>query len=173
MSLKRTHFPSGDEITQNVTAELNTIPKEVFYKFFQQSCTRAIDDGPRNLNHSEVTRTTPDLTPHSPNLCTIPMGGCLSLDRFNVKRAPFVRSQDKSIRQASNEVPICSGLLVTDLCHVTRTTLDLAPLYPNYHTMPMSLDRFKVYRPYTQQWVFSVTQLELVTIRARVLDRNY
>ncbi|GFU91501.1 hypothetical protein TNCV_2542691 [Trichonephila clavipes] len=36
------------------------------------------------LNHGQVTKTTPKLAPSSPNFRTIPTGGRLSIDRFNV-----------------------------------------------------------------------------------------
>ncbi|GFU20698.1 hypothetical protein TNCV_3176361 [Trichonephila clavipes] len=42
------------------------------------SCTRAFDDGPRNLNHGQVTWMTPELAPFSPNYHTTPTG-----KRFN------------------------------------------------------------------------------------------
>ncbi|GFV94978.1 uncharacterized protein TNCV_1029761 [Trichonephila clavipes] len=65
------------------------------------------------------------------------------------------------------------GLLATDhviLNHgqVTWTTPELAPPSPNYHTTPhqredvSALDRFNVHRCPTR-WVFSGTELELVT----------
>ncbi|GFY21543.1 hypothetical protein TNCV_1166911 [Trichonephila clavipes] len=49
-------------------------------------CTRAIDDGPPNFESwsSDEDDTCAGLT--SPNFHTIPTGGCLSFDRFNVHR---------------------------------------------------------------------------------------
>ncbi|GFX47684.1 hypothetical protein TNCV_699381 [Trichonephila clavipes] len=44
--------------------------------------TRGLDDGPR---HFEPWSSDEDATP-SPNIHTIPTGGCLSLDIFNVHR---------------------------------------------------------------------------------------
>ncbi|GFV43781.1 hypothetical protein TNCV_4609391 [Trichonephila clavipes] len=39
------------------------------------------------LIHAQVTRTTPELAPSSPNFHSTPTGGYLSLDRFNVHRS--------------------------------------------------------------------------------------
>ncbi|GFV61456.1 hypothetical protein TNCV_2937981 [Trichonephila clavipes] len=38
------------------------------------------------FNHGQVTRTTPELAPSSPNFDTTPTGGRLSHDRFDVHR---------------------------------------------------------------------------------------
>ncbi|GFT06470.1 uncharacterized protein TNCV_3356031 [Trichonephila clavipes] len=43
------------------------------------------------LNHGQVTRTTPELAPPSPNYHTTPTGGRLSNERFNVHRCPTQR----------------------------------------------------------------------------------
>ncbi|GFV53061.1 hypothetical protein TNCV_4644201 [Trichonephila clavipes] len=43
------------------------------------------------LNHSQVTRMTPELSPPSPNFHTTPPGERLILDIFNVHRSPFAR----------------------------------------------------------------------------------
>ncbi|GFV04888.1 hypothetical protein TNCV_503011 [Trichonephila clavipes] len=40
--------------------------------------------GPRILNHGQVTSATSELASLFPNLHIIPIGGCLSLDRFSV-----------------------------------------------------------------------------------------
>ncbi|GFS56832.1 hypothetical protein TNCV_2222391 [Trichonephila clavipes] len=40
------------------------------------------------LNHGQVTWTTPELAPPSPNYHTTPTGGRFSFDRFNVHRCP-------------------------------------------------------------------------------------
>ncbi|GFX94334.1 hypothetical protein TNCV_4293791 [Trichonephila clavipes] len=60
------------------------------------------------------------------------------------------------------------GLLVPDaviLNHgqVMRTTLELAPAYPNH-----TLDVFNVYRPPSARWVFCGTRLKLMSRRPRV-----
>ncbi|GFT33828.1 hypothetical protein TNCV_4383341 [Trichonephila clavipes] len=64
------------------------------------------------------------------------------------------------------------GLLATDLVilnhdQLKRTTPELEPPSPNYHTAPMrrllSLDRFNVH-----QWVFVGTRLKLMTRQPRV-----
>ncbi|GFV10202.1 hypothetical protein TNCV_3661541 [Trichonephila clavipes] len=41
------------------------------------------------LNLDQVTRSTPELVPPSPNFHTIPKEGCLNLDRFNVHQPPL------------------------------------------------------------------------------------
>ncbi|GFX45051.1 hypothetical protein TNCV_3431001 [Trichonephila clavipes] len=41
------------------------------------------------LNHGQVTWTTPEMTPSSPNFHTTPTKGRLSLDIFNVHRSPL------------------------------------------------------------------------------------
>ncbi|GFV58186.1 integrase catalytic domain-containing protein [Trichonephila clavipes] len=41
--------------------------------------------------HGQVTWTTPELAPPSPNYHTTPMGGRFTLDRFNVHRCPTLR----------------------------------------------------------------------------------
>ncbi|GFT49293.1 hypothetical protein TNCV_4582871 [Trichonephila clavipes] len=43
------------------------------------------------LSHGQVTKTTPELEPPSPNFLTSHTGGRLSLDRFNVHRPPTRR----------------------------------------------------------------------------------
>ncbi|GFU31245.1 uncharacterized protein TNCV_1742371 [Trichonephila clavipes] len=48
--------------------------------------TRAFGDGPRILNHGQVTWTSPELAPPSPNYHT--NGRTFQLDRFNVHRCP-------------------------------------------------------------------------------------
>ncbi|GFV50038.1 hypothetical protein TNCV_2354231 [Trichonephila clavipes] len=64
------------------------------------------------------------------------------------------------------------GLLVMDIIilnhgQVTRTTLELEPLCPNFHVTPaggrLSIDRFN-----STRWVFSGTRLELMTRKPRV-----
>ncbi|GFS97108.1 uncharacterized protein TNCV_184581 [Trichonephila clavipes] len=43
------------------------------------------------LNHGQVTWTTPELAPPSPNYHTTPTGDVSALDRFNVHRCPTRR----------------------------------------------------------------------------------
>ncbi|GFU51798.1 uncharacterized protein TNCV_855731 [Trichonephila clavipes] len=54
----------------------------------EPSYTRAFGDRPRNLNHGQVTWTTPELAP--PLLTTTPhqREDVSALDRFNVHRCP-------------------------------------------------------------------------------------
>ncbi|GFX92912.1 hypothetical protein TNCV_914621 [Trichonephila clavipes] len=44
---------------------------------------------PVSLNHGQMTKTTPEMTPSFPNYHTMPMGLRLSLDRFNVYLLPL------------------------------------------------------------------------------------
>ncbi|GFY35254.1 hypothetical protein TNCV_5046281 [Trichonephila clavipes] len=66
------------------------IPNEgkCYALFFKTLYTRAFGDGPRNLNHGQVTWTTPELllttTPHQREDVS-------ALDRFNVHRCPTRR----------------------------------------------------------------------------------
>ncbi|GFW93234.1 hypothetical protein TNCV_2603521 [Trichonephila clavipes] len=49
----------------------------------------AFGDGARNFKPRSRTRMIPKLAPLSPNFHTIPMGGRLSFDIFNVPRPPL------------------------------------------------------------------------------------
>ncbi|GFW87144.1 hypothetical protein TNCV_5124981 [Trichonephila clavipes] len=51
---------------------------------WQKCYSRDLGDGPRNLDHGQVTRTSPELVPPSSNFHTTPTRGRLSLEKFNV-----------------------------------------------------------------------------------------
>ncbi|PRD31886.1 UNVERIFIED_CONTAM: hypothetical protein NCL1_22128 [Trichonephila clavipes] len=91
------------------------------------------------LNHGQVTWTTPELAP--PLLTTTPhqREDVSALDRFNVHRCPTRRvfsgtGIELVTRQATIRYLYHSATAAT--VQVTRTTLELAPFSPNYHTTP-------------------------------------
>ncbi|GFU14763.1 uncharacterized protein TNCV_2806891 [Trichonephila clavipes] len=58
---------------------------------FMASYTRAFGDGPRNLNHGQVTWTTPKLAPPLRTTTPHQREDVSALDRFNVNRCPTRR----------------------------------------------------------------------------------
>ncbi|GFV42235.1 DUF4817 domain-containing protein [Trichonephila clavipes] len=69
------------------------------------------------LIHGKVTRTTPELSPTSPNFHTIPMGGSLSSERFNVYH-PLYTAGLQRYSFSSNSL------------HVGRETITLTTIRP-------------------------------------------
>ncbi|GFU05740.1 hypothetical protein TNCV_1005221 [Trichonephila clavipes] len=57
-------------------AEFSSKPKVIAQSI--EATSRAFGDGPRHLNHGQVTWTTPELAPPSPNYHTTPTGGRFS-----------------------------------------------------------------------------------------------
>ncbi|GFW60967.1 putative DD41D transposase [Trichonephila clavipes] len=84
-----------EKVIENWTSRLDYIRASrgspmpgIIFKIY----TRAFGDGPRNLDHGQVTWTTPEQAPPSPNYHTTPTGEDVSaLDRFNVHRCPTRR----------------------------------------------------------------------------------
>ncbi|GFX29809.1 hypothetical protein TNCV_4749381 [Trichonephila clavipes] len=69
-----------------------------------------------NLNHAQVTRTTPELSPPSPNFDTTSTGGHFNLDIFNVHRPPLQAGSsavlDLTFRLAGMSVTLTIRLLM-------------------------------------------------------------
>ncbi|GFV57108.1 hypothetical protein TNCV_3530571 [Trichonephila clavipes] len=60
------------------------------------------------LNLAHVTRTTPELTPPSPNFYTTPTGGCLSLEEENYGEFKYInisRAVGSLVVRASDSRP--------------------------------------------------------------------
>ncbi|GFW73174.1 hypothetical protein TNCV_484001 [Trichonephila clavipes] len=95
------------------------------------------------LNHGQVTWTTPELAPPSPNYHTPPTGGRLSFRQILRASLPYTADLHWYWARTRDKVSHARrGLLVTDhviLNHgqVTWMTPELAPPSLNYHTTPM------------------------------------